>query len=1194
MKTKQLGYLFAVFATFIAADAFAFDVTPTPFTGDEGTQHALSIKVGADDWEPIIESNLCSGFEYQFRISLITTGNATWASNQFSGDINLDQNGQAFSLTQQIVLCSNNASDITDNSFSLNLHTDEVGNEGTENATLDFEGQCNIPQEVVLLSTPTSGGKNPKIQATQLCLASVTANIVDTTVVMEASISASDAAEPGSNGQFTILLSKPALGDGLMVTYSVTASSTATPASASSGLGDYEALGSSIIIPPGNSSAVIPVVVIDDDLVEGPETVVVDLVFNETYELGTPSTATVTIVDDDNLPMASISASRAAEPGPPDGNDGSFTISLDEPAPDGGLVVNYLVSASSTATASSDYEALGSSVTIPAGATSVDIPVVVIDDTLVEGSESVIVDIQADTAYDLGSPATATVFIVDDDRTPLVSISAADGAEPSANGMFTFTLTRPAPVGGLTVNYAVSGSSTATASDDYQALGSSVTIPADETSVDVPVMVVDDEIAELAETVIVDIQENAAYELGAPATAVVSIIDDDTAGVHVSGSSLVVSEDGTSDQFSVVLTSLPEADVNISVSSGNTAEGTVDNAMLVFNATNWDSQQTVTVTGVDDDLDDGDVNFNITLMAASSDSNYAAIGPIDVAVTNHDNDEPAAASFTQESYPFTEDVGAAEITIERAGVIGEEVSVTFSTDDGASGTTATAGEDYTPVNEVLVWAANDDSARTVAIPIINDASSEGDETVVLKLEVNGSDLPASFSEMVIQNDFIEDVLDKIDLDKLPPNQKSITAVILTACPTGLGQGGFQELCNDLIGEALAGGSVGNPLKQITPEQSAAARAPAAETVTVQNINVNGRMAALRAGATGFSASGFSFNLAGFNLNSGLFKGAPSGYDSIQPGFVASNAAAAGSDDSFDDFGRWGIFVSGRAVFGEKDSTRDESGYDFDTAGLTIGVDYRFTDKLVGGVAFGYSDNNVKIQGSSGRLDTKGLTATIYGSYYPTDNFYLDASLSAGSNDYDQLRKVDYSLSELGAVVSETFKTDYDGDQNGLTLGTGYDFFKNGWTFGPTLFVEYIDITIDAYDEKLVDGVAGFDLGWATHIKKQGYESLIPSIGFQFSKAWSKSWGVIVPQGHVSWAKELKNDDTIISGYFLGDTGKVNFNLLTDALDEDFFKAGLGFSAMFQNNKSAFLMVDGDFGRDLLSVYYINAGFRWEF
>jgi outer membrane lipase/esterase len=448
---------------------------------------------------------------------------------------------------------------------------------------------------------------------------------------------------------------------------------------------------------------------------------------------------------------------------------------------------------------------------------------------------------------------------------------------------------------------------------------------------------------------------------------------------------------------------------------------------------------------------------------------------------------------------------------------------------------------------------------------------------------------------VIQNDFIEDAQDAIDLENLPPNQRSISTVILKACPTGQGQGGFQELCNDLIADALEGGSVGVPLKQITPDQSAAARAPAAETVTVQNINVNGRMAALRAGVTGFSASGFSFNLAGFNLNSSLFQGGVSGYDSINPGFTNGNAAVASNDDSFDDFGRWGIFVSGRAVFGDKDATASETGYDFNTAGLTIGIDYRFTDKFVGGVAFGYSDNNVKIDGKSGKLDSTGLTATLYGSYYPTDRFYMDVSVSTGTNDYDQQRQVDYQLSEVGAVVSETLKTDYDGDETGFTFGTGYDFSKNGWTFGPTLFVEYVDISIDAYDERLVNGgVAGFTLGWATHIKKQDYESLIPSIGFQFSKAWSRPWGVIIPQGHVSWAKELKNDDTIISGYFLGDTGQVNFELLTDALDEDFFEAGLGFSAMFPNNKSAFLMVDGDFGRDLLSVYYINAGFRWEF
>ena len=739
MNTKHLGYLFAVFATFVAADAFAFDVTQALVTSDEGTQVELSITVGQADWENVGMDTAC-GTTYEFSIDLAASGNALWTSDQTSGDINLDENGQPFPLTNQIILCSNSAVDVIDSSYSLNLHTDEVENEGTESATLDFNGNCFDPP-IVGLAALSTGGKVPKVQATKICPASVTVNIVDTTVVMEASISASDAAEPGSNGQFTILLSKPAIGNGLTVNYSVSASSTATSSNPSSGFGDYEALGSSIFIPPGNSSAVIPVVVIDDDLVEGPESVIVNLVFNETYALGTPSTATVTIVDDDNLPMASISASRAAEPGPPDGNDGGFTISLNEPAPDGGLVVNYLVSAASTATASSDYEALGSSVTIPAGATSVDIPVVVIDDDVIEGAESVIVNLQPGETYDLGSSTTATVFIDDNDvrATPVASISATNAAEPSTNGQFTITLAEPAPDGGLTINYAVSGSSTATVPGDYQALGSSVNIPAGDTSADIPVMVVDDKVAELAETVVVDLQVDEAYDLGTPSTATLSISDDDTAGIHVSGGPLSVNEDGTSDQFNVVLNSQPEADVNISVSSGNTAEGTVDNAKLVFSASNWDSQQTVTVTGVDDDLDDGDIAFDITLMVASSDSNYASMGPFDVAVTNHDNDDPAAAEFTQEAYPFTEDVGVAEIIIERAGAIGEAVSVTFSTDDGADGTTATAGEDYTSVSEVLQWDATDESSRTVEIPIVNDTSSEGDETVVLKLEVNGSD-----------------------------------------------------------------------------------------------------------------------------------------------------------------------------------------------------------------------------------------------------------------------------------------------------------------------------------------------------------------------------------------------------------------------------------------------------------------------
>ena len=74
-----------------------------------------------------------------------------------------------------------------------------------------------------------------------------------------------------------------------------------------------------------------------------------------------------------------------------------------------------------------------------------------------------------------------------------------------------------------------------------------------------------------------------------------------------------VNESGSTDTFTVVLDSKPVGDVVIGVSSGDTGEATVSPASLTFDSSNWDSAQTVTVTGVDESDDDGDQDTTITL-----------------------------------------------------------------------------------------------------------------------------------------------------------------------------------------------------------------------------------------------------------------------------------------------------------------------------------------------------------------------------------------------------------------------------------------------------------------------------------------------------------------------------------------------------------------------------------------------------
>src|SRR5207237_1096312 len=100
--------------------------------------------------------------------------------------------------------------------------------------------------------------------------------------------------------------------------------------------------------------------------------------------------------------------------------------------------------------------------------------------------------------------------------------------------------------------------------------------------------------------------------------------NDDTAGITVQpAAGLVTTEASGTATFTVVLTSQPLADVTVPLSSSKPAEGTVSPTGLSFAPTTWNVPQTVTVTGVNDFVDDGDVAYQIVTAAAiSSDPKY--------------------------------------------------------------------------------------------------------------------------------------------------------------------------------------------------------------------------------------------------------------------------------------------------------------------------------------------------------------------------------------------------------------------------------------------------------------------------------------------------------------------------------------------------------------------------------------------
>ena len=126
----------------------------------------------------------------------------------------------------------------------------------------------------------------------------------------------------------------------------------------------------------------------------------------------------------------------------------------------------------------------------------------------------------------------------------------------------------------------------------------------------------------------------------------------DIHGITVNPTSgLVTTEAGDTATFTVVLNTQPTTTVTIDLSSDDTSEGTVSPASLTFTTDNWSIAQTVTVTGVDDNIDDGNQSYTIvTAAATSSDQSYSGLNATDVSVTNTDNDitgdPPSAGSWT--------------------------------------------------------------------------------------------------------------------------------------------------------------------------------------------------------------------------------------------------------------------------------------------------------------------------------------------------------------------------------------------------------------------------------------------------------------------------------------------------------------------------------------------------------------------
>lgn len=468
-------------------------------------------------------------------------------------------------------------------------------------------------------------------RATTLVLPLPTADLADTTVP-----------EAGSQATFTVTLSAPTR-KSVTLHYTTSNGNAQAPA-------DYTAVTNALLtIPPGVQQHTFTIPVLNDDIDEDQE--------NFQVALSAPSNATLgdahgaaAILDDDTA--GNVVAPNLLMLREPSGN-GNFTITLTS-QPENAVTVGLT---------SDDLSECSVQANVVLNAqnwrTGVAVPINVVDDDVVDGDQSCVVQTtvsSSDAHYNNMAMTDITVTVQSEDvagvvlepNNPIVS-------EPNSTTLIKVTLSSE-PVKPVRIDFASTLLTECAMITDHVIL----TAANWRDGVLATVQAVDEDVDDgdqICTVQTIASSDDPIYHNFVVADPPVTVIDNDVSGVAVTPTSITVSEPNTTNNFSLKLTSKPAQPVKINLSSSDTGECRVSTNSVTLDSTNWNVSVVVPVTAVDDAIDDGDQPCSIRTSVTSNDQKYNGVAADDVAVTVQDDSDTAGMIVSATTLTISEPSG---------------------------------------------------------------------------------------------------------------------------------------------------------------------------------------------------------------------------------------------------------------------------------------------------------------------------------------------------------------------------------------------------------------------------------------------------------------------------------------------------------------------------------------------------------
>ena len=400
-----------------------------------------------------------------------------------------------------------------------------------------------------------------------------------------------------------------------------------------------------------------------------------------------------------------------------------FTVTLNVAAAEP-VLVSYATEDGS-AEAGADYTAARGTVTFAAQSTAAQqVTIALHDDQVHEGHETFLLRLSDPRGAQLAVD-TATATIADNDARE-VAVEPAELNVPEGGAASYRVALGSRPTGTVTVTVTSAAAELTLAPDRIHftpadwATAQTVTVTAAE----------DEDAAADAPVQLSHTANGGGYDGTAAAQVRVTILENDVATLAVEPAR--AAEGAGRLRFAVTLSRASDQAVTVDYATGapgSAAAGTdytpADGA-LSFPA-GAVAAQTVEVAILDDAVDEKDEWFTLTLSNAGAPLAGGA-DTLTATGTIEDDDELPRIGIAGASFTEGAPGGAMHFAVTLQPASGRVVTVRYATAD----VTATAGADYTAVSGALTFPAGA-TERTLAVPIIDDASDEGAETFVVRL-----------------------------------------------------------------------------------------------------------------------------------------------------------------------------------------------------------------------------------------------------------------------------------------------------------------------------------------------------------------------------------------------------------------------------------------------------------------------------